>query len=278
MISTRIFSKAFAAGSVALGLLLGASAVQAADVVIENGNVIRINDLELNLDNDELDGFYDVEFVYSAGNILYGTLDPEFDLPPEELGIAIVQINNALNLNDPVPTGATTAGQDRFYIPAEQYIAGGSTRLFVAYGSEYVAVAQGWEACETGDCRSGIAILDPDVTNPYARIIPTDGVPDEWNLTVVKDGEGSGTVTSSPSGIDCGDTCAAAFNDGASVTLTATPDDGSVFISLRGCDVAQPDGCILSMTEDRNVTATFGIGGDSKNTGFLPAVVDVILE
>lgn len=64
---------ALVAGAVALVLLLGTSLTQAADVVIEDGNVIRINNLELDLDNDELDGFYDVEFVCATETSLYGS-------------------------------------------------------------------------------------------------------------------------------------------------------------------------------------------------------------
>jgi hypothetical protein len=51
-------------------------------------------------------------------------------------------------------------------------------------------------------------------------------------LTVDKDGSGSGTVTSSPSGINCGTSCntqGAQFPFGTVVTLTATPAAGSAF-------------------------------------------------
>ncbi|MBX3273976.1 MAG: hypothetical protein KF729_27170 [Sandaracinaceae bacterium] len=48
-------------------------------------------------------------------------------------------------------------------------------------------------------------------------------------LRVVRDGTGSGTVTSAPAGIDCGGTCAAAFMRGAGVTLTAVAAPGSTF-------------------------------------------------
>lgn len=48
-------------------------------------------------------------------------------------------------------------------------------------------------------------------------------------LKVLKMGLGSGTVTSSPAGIDCGGTCEAGFATGVSVTLTAAQDAGSTF-------------------------------------------------
>lgn len=53
-------------------------------------------------------------------------------------------------------------------------------------------------------------------------------------LSVSLAGSGTGTVTSDPSGIDCGSNCTAAFARGATVTLTATADPGSVFTGWHG--------------------------------------------
>ncbi|EDN71532.1 conserved hypothetical protein [Beggiatoa sp. PS] len=46
--------------------------------------------------------------------------------------------------------------------------------------------------------------------------------------------EGNGTVSSSPSGINCGDSCTDTFDGGTEVTLTATPDDGWIFDQWTG--------------------------------------------
>jgi endo-1,4-beta-xylanase len=82
-------------------------------------------------------------------------------------------------------------------------------------------------------------------------------------LTVTKSGSGSGTVTSSPSGINCGSTCSASYASGASVTLTATPASGSTFAGWSGaCNGTAT--CTVSMTAARSVTATFNataVGG-----------------
>src|ERR1035441_6612514 len=43
-----------------------------------------------------------------------------------------------------------------------------------------------------------------------------------FTLTVTEAGTGSGTVSSSPSGISCPSTCSASFSSGTVVTLTAT--------------------------------------------------------
>jgi hypothetical protein len=72
MKQTKKFS-ALAAGIVTTSLLLGASAAQAANVELDvSGNVIRVTDLALNLDQDDLDGLYNVDFVTGVGSDIYG--------------------------------------------------------------------------------------------------------------------------------------------------------------------------------------------------------------
>jgi hypothetical protein len=52
-------------------------------------------------------------------------------------------------------------------------------------------------------------------------------------LTVTSSGNGDGTVTSSPEGIDCGSVCSHPFADGTEVTLTASPATGHAQARLR---------------------------------------------
>jgi hypothetical protein len=56
----------------------------------------------------------------------------------------------------------------------------------------------------------------------------------ERSLLVVKAGSGSGTVTSSPPGINCGGDCDEFYPHGTPVLLTATPAAGSVFSGWSG--------------------------------------------
>ena len=80
-------------------------------------------------------------------------------------------------------------------------------------------------------------------------------------LNVSLAGTGSGTVTSSPSAINCPAVCSASFASGTSVTLTATPANGSSFAGWSGaCSGAAT--CIVSMTASQSVTASFtALGG-----------------
>jgi hypothetical protein len=80
-----------------------------------------------------------------------------------------------------------------------------------------------------------------------------------YTLTVVKQGTGDGTVTSSPSGINCGSTCSYHFISGYSVTLTATPNSTSVFNSWSGDATSTNPTVIITMNSNKTVYATFNI-------------------
>lgn len=66
----------------------------------------------------------------------------------------------------------------------------------------------------------------------------------------------SGTVSSSPAGINCGATCSASYVSGTSVTLTASAATGYTFSGWSGACTGM-GACTVSMTANRNVTVTF---------------------
>ena len=85
-------------------------------------------------------------------------------------------------------------------------------------------------------------------------------------LTVTKKGPGSGTVTSSPAGIDCtaSSSCSASYSSGTTVTLTATPDNDSRFTGWKGCDAASGTTCTVTLSAARSVMARF-VGKPTRN-------------
>jgi hypothetical protein len=86
-------------------------------------------------------------------------------------------------------------------------------------------------------------------------------------LRVTKSGTAPtrGTVTSSPAGISCGNTCSAAFANTSSVTLTATTNGNGVFAGWSGADAVAAGctgtgPCMVKMDAARSVSATFNAG------------------
>jgi poly(3-hydroxybutyrate) depolymerase len=85
-------------------------------------------------------------------------------------------------------------------------------------------------------------------------------------LTVNRSGTGSGTVRSSPAGIDCGSTCSASYASDTNVILTATAAGGSTFAGWSGA-CSGTAACTVTMSAARTVTATFNASGGGGGTG-----------
>jgi hypothetical protein len=94
-------------------------------------------------------------------------------------------------------------------------------------------------------------------SGPDGAVTVTGTPPTTHHLTVTTSGTGSGTVTSSPSGISCPSTCGADFNSTSTVALTAAPATGSTFTGWSGACTGT-GACSVAMSADRSVTATFG--------------------
>jgi len=109
---------------------------------------------------------------------------------------------------------------------------------------------KGWSGATcsgTGDCIVTISAAET-VTATFNS---------QRQLTVNKNGAGSGTVTSNPAGIDCGATCANDFDVNTVVTLTATASTGSTFSGWNGATCTGSGDCLVTMSAAETVTATF---------------------
>jgi hypothetical protein len=118
------------------------------------------------------------------------------------------------------------------------------------------SVFAGW----SGDC-----IVQPDNTcvvtmdKDYSVTATFNLAP--RSLTVVKSGPGTGTVTDDLGSITCGATCNAAYLNGTTVTLTATPATGSTFAGWSNSTACTGLSrlCSIRMGADQTVTANFTV-------------------
>jgi len=108
------------------------------------------------------------------------------------------------------------------------------------------SIFAGWN---DSSCGSSNIATDMNCSATF-NVIP----PVTYTLTVTKAGTGNGTVTSSPTSINCGSSCSVNFNSGTVIALTAIPAAGSVFAGWSGA------GCTtgaLTLTTNAICTATF---------------------
>ncbi|MBA3454067.1 MAG: hypothetical protein H0T42_13315 [Deltaproteobacteria bacterium] len=113
------------------------------------------------------------------------------------------------------------------------------------------------DACPPGlDCHAGLCYSNPPTPIDAAPI----DVPDAFALTVTKTGNGVGTITSAPTGINCPTDCNETFMAGTSVTLTATPSAGSTFLGWSGGGCTGAGACTVTVDAAKTVTASFGLG------------------
>jgi phospholipase C len=80
-----------------------------------------------------------------------------------------------------------------------------------------------------------------------------DQPPKNFQLTVSVTGTGS--VTSTPAGINCPGTCTASFPSGSSVTLSASAGTGFQFSGFNGA--CSGTSCQVTLSSDQSVSATF---------------------
>jgi hypothetical protein len=137
----------------------------------------------------------------------------------------------------------------------------------------------GWSG---GGCSGGNTSCTVTM-NQNRTTTATFAAPVVRSLTVAGAGTGRGSVASNPAGITCTiaagaatGTCQANFDDGASVTLTATPDSAHTFVGWTitgGGTCAGTGPCTVTMNAARTVTANFAApAGGSSAAHYEPAV------
>jgi len=130
----------------------------------------------------------------------------------------------------------------------QDWVNNGATNFGMLVNSDPVAAA---------DSNRVLSSSENSQANQRPKLVITyTATPSTFALTVAMVGSGSGIVTSSPPGIDCGSSCTTTYTSGTSVTLNATPASDSVFTGWSGaCSGTAP--CTVNLTANTSVTANF---------------------
>jgi YVTN family beta-propeller protein len=161
-------------------------------------------------------------------------------------------------MNTGPATGSVSVSGNPCFSTCSTQFATGSQVTLTAPSSPGGPTFMGWSGGGCSGTGSCTVTLNGDVTVSanFAFVYST--------VSVSLAGAGTGTVVSNPSGLSCGSACSASFVNTASVLLSATPTNGSVFLgwSGGGCSLFSIF-CSVTPSTDTSVTATFGPPGSS---------------
>ena len=150
-------------------------------------------------------------------------------------------------------TGGTTGQRGGTIMSyCDNIMPGGFTNIALSFGTNHPYGVNAWRVA--------------DVMSASARTnLPLEStVPLDYPLAVSRSGTGTGTVSSVPAGIQCGNDCVGSYAAGTTVTLTALPSSGSAFTGWTGSCTGTVSSCTLSMTGARNVSAAFTPASNSR--------------
>lgn len=195
---------------------------------------------------------------------VYGETGVAITVPPSGLGATVS--DGQLVLDWPSVPGATS--YNLYCAPGTSVTTSTGTKIPKVASPYYLGSY--WTATPIAIVNdtnySCIVTAENDLGETVAASSVTTATPTAtYLLTVTKIGTsqgggsaGTGTVTSSPSGISCGSTCAATVTNGATVVLTATAASDSTFTGWSGATMCLGTGtCTVTMTAAQTAVANF---------------------
>lgn len=131
-----------------------------------------------------------------------------------------------------------------------QHLDGGMSNISFNFGTNHLQGVNAWRVASV-------------MQSNAATYLPLDATVQNYTLSVSRQGAGSGTVTSSPAGINCGSTCSASFAASTPVTLTAQAAAGSTFAGWSGACTGTGS-CSVAMDAAKSVTASFNTAASTR--------------
>ena len=112
----------------------------------------------------------------------------------------------------------------------------------------------GWDGACSGTGNCSVTLTSSRSVSATFSANPSSSLK---TLSVKFEGSGSGTVTSVPSGLICSSgTCSASFSQGTSVSLSATPQSGSMFMGWQGA-CSGTSSCTVNLGSSQALVVTF---------------------
>ena len=198
---------------------------------------------------------FDIVVYVDTGGAKIGSYQVEIDYDQNLLDVTSIEDAGAVSTFVPNDNGDTVnvAGFDTTGAPG-----GTNVKLFTIH----------FKALQTAGSTNLTFTKQPTLTDELGQTIGTPngvgasitiaGSPPpptpQYTLSVTVNGPGS--VTSSPAGINCPSTCTASYDDGTTVTLTATADNQATFVGWSGACTGTGN-CDVTMDANKSVTATF---------------------
>jgi hypothetical protein len=237
------------------------------DILVTASNFVRTTVLALLL--GEGDGTFqppvDIDPTKTPGTIFAGKVSP-----------VVADFNNDLKLDVAVDVNYLVTSDSPDVPPVLRVLLGNGDGSFQA--REDIALPFTLTTLYAGDFNRD---KFPDVVianqDGISILLNNSMAPTDFPLVVTPAGSGTGSVTSSPAGIDCGGSCTANFPAGTNVILTASPGSASTF-SGWGELCSGAGTCIITMDTSASVTATFTSTSSIGDFSVTPATSSLSLK
>jgi hypothetical protein len=172
-------------------------------------------------------------------------VDADIDAPPIVMHTLTVSITgNGTGMVTSTPNGINCPGTCTLSV-AE------GTQVTLTAAPSGAAMFVGWTAPGCATASTCVVTVDSDMTAVASFAL-------NYTIVVTKTGSGTGTVSSSPSGIDCGSTCNATYPASTVVTLSAAASTDSTFTGWSG-PCSGTGNCVVTVTAAVSVGANFDV-------------------
>jgi hypothetical protein len=201
--------------------------------------------------------------VYQDGDVVQLTAAPAANYVFDHWGDAVTGTTN--------PTNVTISGDMAVtanYVPIEYTLTITSVHGTVAKSPDQPTYHYGDVVRLTATPAADYTFSDwsgdiSSISNPYDLTVQKNtSLTANYNLitytlTVALSGSGNGTVTSNPTGIDCGTDCVETYSAASNIILNAVANTASKFSGWSGGDCSGTGACTVQLHANTTVTAAF---------------------